>query len=63
MEIGGTGERPHSQSCWVFRSDLFPPVTGGKALFTGTLQVPQLWGSISSRQVPLAAQSARECEC
>lgn len=60
LRIGGAVESPHSQSCGVLRNDLCLPLTRGKALFTGPLQVPQPQGSTSLGQVPLAAQAARE---
>lgn len=37
----GQEERPHSQICWVLRSD-FLPLEGEKFFSTGTQKVPQL---------------------
>lgn len=49
----GQEERPHSQICWVLRSDFFLPLEGEKAFFTGTLSSPavgryQFWTSATA---------------
>lgn len=56
-DTGGTGEIPLSQNCWVWRSDLFLPCRGGKALSLVHCTSPAA-RTIRSGQVPLAAQSA-----
>lgn len=49
--------RPHSQICWVLRSDFFLPLEGEKAFFIGTFKVPHY------REVPMLDKCHCNSEC